>query len=412
MSVRKRKWTNNKGKARTTWIVHLERTLKDGRTVVIKKTPEANTREAAEILEREILNQIAAGTWDIKAPSLETAITPTMEEFVERFLQYSENNNKFSTVETKRHILKAHLLPFFGTLRLDRIGMAHVEAFKAQMRKKPSMQRARKANPSKYAVKKRYGGPAKLITDKAINNCLAVLRRLLSLAQEQEVIAHVPRVKLFKVQKPAYDFLDFEEAERLLGAVEVEWKALLMTAIKTGLRQGELIGLQWADLDLVRGKLNVRRTIWKGVSGLPKGGRARTVDMPSSVVSALKAARHLKGPYVFCQPDGKPLTPGLMKAPLIRALKRAGISREEGLVGWHDLRHTYGSHLAMLGVPPAKIQHLMGHATLEMTMRYAHLSPETLQSAVQLLDGPAPTFIGPHSGNAMQQVQAPAHSGR
>jgi integrase len=141
---------------------------------------------------------------------------------------------------------------------------------------------------------------------------------------------------------------------------------------------------------LHRGKLHVRRTRWRGQEGLPKGGRARVVDMPRSLVEALKAHRHLAGPYVFCQEDGEPLTQNMLKHPLLRALKRSGISREEGRIGWHDLRHTYGSHLAMRGVPLKVIQELMGHASIEMTMRYAHLSPETKQHAVQLLDGPAP----------------------
>ncbi|HYO69012.1 MAG TPA: tyrosine-type recombinase/integrase, partial [Archangium sp.] len=76
--------------------------------------------------------------------------------------------------------------------------------------------------------------------------------------------------------------------------------------------------------------------------------------------------------------------------PVRRALHGAGISREHGGIGWHDMRHTYGSHLAMRGVALKVIQELMGHATIEMTMRYAHLSPEARESAVQELDRPIP----------------------
>ena len=112
-----------------------------------------------------------------------------------------------------------------------------------------------------------------------------------------------------------------------------------------------------------RGKLHVRRTLGRGGMGSPKGGRERTVDPPASVVDALKGHRHLRGPYVFCQQDGQPLTDGLMKLPLQRAVQRADISREQGRIGWHDLRHTYGSHLAMRGVPLKVIQERMGHAT-------------------------------------------------
>ena len=68
---------------------------------------------------------------------------------------------------------------------------------------------------------------------------------------------------------------------------------------------------------------------------MPKGGRERTVDLPASAVAALKAHRHLRGRYVFCQEDGQPLAEDKMKQPLRRALNRAGISREEGRIGWH-----------------------------------------------------------------------------
>ena len=98
----------------------------------------------------------------------------------------------------------------------------------------------------------------------------------------------------------------------------------------------------------------------------------------------------LRGRFVFCQEDGQPLTEGKMMQPLRRALNRAGISREEGRIGWHDLRHTYASHRAMRGVPLKVIQELMGHVTIEMTERYAHLSPDTRREAVGVLDRPLP----------------------
>ncbi|WXH26404.1 Tyrosine recombinase XerC [Myxococcus stipitatus] len=78
---------------------------------------------------------------------------------------------------------------------------------------------------------------------------------------------------------------------------------------------------------------------------------------------------------------------------LITTLKRAGVTRDKSTIGWHDSRHTYGSHLAMRGVPMKVIQELIGHATLDMTMRYPHLSPDTRQEAVRVLDGP----VMPHA---------------
>jgi len=388
MSVRLRKWQNKAGKVEEAWQVDFMFHHPDGRRQRVVKFSPVQTRRGAEQYERELRASLLNGTFG-KENNGERCLT--LSQFAPRFLTYSENNNKHSSVVTKRQILDDHLIPFFGNTPLDAIGPAEIEDFKAAMRNKTSAARARKEAPTQAAILKRKDVAPKPLSLKTINNVLSALSKLLNLAEEQKVINQAPRVKLFgKLPKPTFDFLRFEEAERLIDAAEPEWRALLLVALKTGLRQGELIGLQWSDLDLAQGRLNVRRTIWRGVTDLPKGGRERTVDLPASAVDALKAHRHLRGRYVFCQEDGQPLTEGKMKQPLRRALTRAGINREEGRIGWHDLRHTYASHLAMRGVPLKVIQELMGHVTIEMTERYAHLSPDTRREAVGVLDRPLP----------------------
>ncbi|RKH64287.1 tyrosine-type recombinase/integrase [Corallococcus aberystwythensis] len=392
MSVRQRKWKTKEGKVQEAWWVDVKYQHPSGKVERVRKASPINTRRGAEEYERQVRHALLTGTFG-KEKQHEPGRILTFGEFVPRFITYSENNNKYSSVVTKRQILDDHLLPAFANTPLDAIGPAEIEDFKAAMRKKPAGIPGRKDAPSKDALRKRKGAGGKLLSLKSINNVLTVLHKLLALAQEQGVLQHVPRVKLFKTAKPAFDFLSFEETERLIDAAEPEWRTLILLSLKTGLRHGELIGLQWGDLDLPRGKLQVRRSIWQGVTGLPKGGRERTVDLPVSAVDALKGHRHLRGPYVFCQPDGQPLTASMTEHRLTRAVGRAAITREQGAITWHDLRHTYGSHLAMRGVPLKVIQELMGHAAIDMTMRYAHLSPEARESAVQALDRPMPQAL-------------------
>jgi site-specific recombinase XerD len=127
----------------------------------------------------------------------------------------------------------------------------------------------------------------------------------------------------------------------------------------------------------------VRQNVVNGRIGTPKSGKPREIPLGDEVTAALKSHRHLRGPLVFCAMDGKMFTAGEQKWPLWRTCKRAGLR----LIGWHVLRHTFASHLVMRGAPMKVVQELLGHATIVMTMRYAHLAPEIARDAVRLLDG-------------------------
>src|SRR5262245_11206063 len=148
------------------------------------------------------------------------------------------------------------------------------------------------------------------------------------------------------------------------------------------MRQGEVFALRWQDVDLVAGRITVRQNVVRGVIGTPKSGKPREIPLGDNVLAALKAHRHLRGPLVFCDLDGDMLTDSELKNPLTHACKRAGLRP----VGWHMLRHSFASHLAMRGATLRVIQELLGHASITMTMRYAHLAPEIARDAVRLLD--------------------------
>jgi integrase len=209
---------------------------------------------------------------------------------------------------------------------------------------------------------------------------------MLAVAQEWRLIAHVPAIKWMRVPKPRFDFLRFDEASRLLAAVDEDWRAMVTVAVRTGLRQGELLALRWDEVDLNARKLTVRFSAWKGKIGSPKSGRARELPLTPETVALLSKLCRRESGFVFCKADGSPFTKGECKHPLWRACRTAGLRR----IGWHVLRHTFASHLVMRGVPLKAVQELMGHATIEMTMRYAHLSPEMRTDSVDLLDRPPP----------------------
>jgi integrase len=290
---------------------------------------------------------------------------PTFDGFKDRLVTYSEVNNKPSTLYAKRWMLKLHLSPFFGSMKLDEIGPAQIEEFKAK----------------KLAERQ---------SKKSINNHLTALRKVLSLAVEWDLIAKAPKVKGFKVKHNEYiteeQFLTFDQAERLIRAAAPEWRTFIVVALKTGLRVGELLALKWEDIDLVAGQLVVRRTLWRGQEGPPKGGRNRKVPLSDEAITVLKAHRHLKGPYVFCEADGRRLTHSRVKDVVPSTCRKAQLAKR---LTTHGLRHTFASHLVMRGVLLMAVKELLGHESIEMTLRYSHLSPDVKRDAVKLLDAPA-----------------------
>jgi integrase len=204
-------------------------------------------------------------------------------------------------------------------------------------------------------------------------NVLACLGKMLRYAHEIELIEVVPRVKLLKVPPQEFDFLTFEELSRLLDAVkgEPERRALILTGSDAGLRQGEMIALQWGDVDLVAGTLAVRRSSWRGIVGTPKSGRDQKIPLTARLRAALRAHRHLRAKLVFCHADGSPFTQSAIEAALRFACKRAGLRS----IGSHVLRHTFCSHLAMRGAAPKRRRFEVGDLEKEIQRRGRDSNP-------------------------------------
>jgi integrase len=157
---------------------------------------------------------------------------------------------------------------------------------------------------------------------------------------------------------------------------------MILVALRTGLRRGELLGLRWEDVDLVRGKIQVQHSYVRGVFGTPKSGKPREVALSDEARRALAAHRHTRGERVFCDAAGRPFTQGVMASQLDRMCRLAKLRP----VGWHVMRHSFASHLVMRGVAIRTVQELMGHASIVITQRYAHLMPDIVRDAVKLLD--------------------------
>lgn len=304
----------------------------------------------------------------IVEPAKPTA--PTLATFAPVYLAGARLVNARSSVMAKEDILARYLVPRLGDLRLDQIDYAVIEDFKV------GLAETRNARLKREVQR---------IRPKTINNILTVLGHVLQVGRKRGLTVTVPEISRVKTPLPEWDFLTFEESEQLITHAEGTWRTMILVALRTGLRRGELLGLRWEDVDLGRGRIRVVENYVRGQFKAPKNGKPREVPLSAAAREALEAHRHTRAERVFYDAQGKPFTQGVMASQLERVCRRAGLR----VIGWHVLRHSFASHLVMRGVPIRAVQDLMGHASIVITQRYAHLAPHVSQDAVCLLDGPS-----------------------
>jgi integrase len=263
--------------------------------------------------------------------------------------------------------LRNHITPFFGPTPLERIEPRDVERY--------------------IAVK------LKTLSPKTVRNHLNTLNSIFDIAMRQDWCPRNP-VKLadrpvIKTTETRIKFLSQPELEKLLnlpypddafGSIE---PTLYLTAAMTGLRQGELLGLRWRDVDFEARRLRVVSPFVRGEFGDPKSeGSGRSVPLAQRVgdtLTELRVRSHYRhdSELVFCHPEsGNPLD----RSKLVRRFKHRLREAEVRAIVFHELRHTFGTRMAASGVPLRTIQHWMGHADAKTTQVYAHYQPSDAEA--------------------------------
>ena len=250
-----------------------------------------------------------------------------------------------------------------------------------------SMQSLKGADIMAHVARRRSEG----VSDSTINRELEVLSAAINHvrhALEWDIPNPVPGRKLRKAP-PRVRWLTREEADRLIAAARgtrSPWLAsLILLALHTGMRRGEMLGLEWARVDLKQGLVHLYDVH-------TKTARHRSVPLNRSAREALlaqarfRAAHCPDSPWVFCKPDGSRIRD--VHKGFRTARRKAGIEDFR----FHDLRHTCAAWLVSTGVPLSEVRDLLGHTNVTMTERYAHLAPERVREAVQRLDRPWSRF--------------------
>jgi len=229
---------------------------------------------------------------------------------------------------------------------------------------------------------------AKELSPKSVLNVMVVLKEMFKHAVQWGYLDANPAqyAERPRAEEQEMQILAPPEIRRLLNAAAEPTRTMLMCAVLTGMRRGELLGLRWEDVDLEGHRIFIRRALWRGKFVTPKSRRSRrTIDVaPTLRVALAKFPTGFQGGLVFCNPDGKPIDPdNFAHREWVRVLRRA----ELGRIRFHDLRHTYASLLIAQGAHPKYIQAQLGHASIQTTLdRYGHLMPDVHAAEARKLD--------------------------
>jgi len=332
-------------------------------------------KRVAQDVAKKIEAKLALGEFSLD----EKKSLPIFKEYTELWLKgYVESSLKLSTLISYKSNLKKHIYPVFATKQLDLITRPEIKDF--------IFQKAKDKSP------------------KTVKNLVNLLSGIFAHALEDELIKTNPAIRLGKFltkgdTKAKISPLTREEASILLKAT---WKhypkyyEFLLTALRTGLRLGELIGLQWGDIDFQGQFIEVRRGFVKGRITTPKNHHLRRVDMSNQLTTALLELRKQRKEetlrngwreipaWLFINDGGGPLDPDNFRHRFFsRILEKAGVRK----IRIHDLRHTYASLLLQQGAKLTYVKEQMGHHSISVTVDiYGHLVPGADRSEVDKLD--------------------------
>jgi integrase len=273
-------------------------------------------------------------------------------------------------------VINKHLVPFFGEMFLGTINAKSVTDYMASRREQ-----------------KRSNG--------TVNNERAVLSKIMSLAVEWDRVHANPVRKVEKLERAdgRTRFLTHDEADKLIEKAPPHLKAVIVTALETGGRLSEVLGLKWDDLDLDRGLLYFDQTN-------TKSAKQREIPMTPLLLATLRAkdkVRAISGDgrtYVFTL-HGKRLRD--IRTAFDVAHERAKLGPD---VTFHTLRHTFASWYVMRPGSDLKVlQELLGHQDLKTTMIYSHLSPDYKRAARNLI-GRQPVVLPGFGGHSVDKPES------
>jgi integrase len=331
---------------------------------------------------REVQEQLSLAQQQRQQGLLALGPKQTVAQYLEGWLDdTAQHRLRPRTFVRYRQLVRSHALPVLGKVPLQKLTPQQL---------------------SHLYGKKLAGG----LSPRSVQFLHAVLHGALKQATLWGLIVRNPAdaVKAPRPQRHQMQTLDHEQTQRLMATVEGDpLEALYVLALMVGMRQGELLGLQWADLDVPSSRIQVRHSLQWHQGGIwsldePKTGHSRRgIKLPPTALLALKFHRARQaeqrlaaGPawddhdLVFCNSLGRPIERANVVARSFRpALHRA----ELPIIRFHDLRHTYATLALRDGVPVKVVSETLGHASIILTLdTYSHVLPDMQDDAAARME--------------------------
>ena len=317
--------------------------------------------------------------------------TPIFSEVKDEWHKHKKQFLRETTWETYETNLRVHLA-YFDRMRINQITTATVEKFIAELQSK--------GLSSKWGKKPdEVSRPdQKKIRLNTIRKILVTLNQVMAYAVRHQYIEHNPVRDAERPrsqgkeadQEKAISILTPEQIRKFLDAVtDQKYQTLFLTAIMTGARQGEILGLKWSDVDFKKKQIQIKRTFNHGRFFPPKTKESvRAIDCPPTLIHELRLWKLASPPndaeLVFANAAGEPMNySNMVKRYYRKGLRTAGIPQ----IRFHDLRHSYASLLLQQGENIKYIQTQLGHSSPTVTLNvYSHLLKGENQEAACRLE--------------------------
>ena len=287
--------------------------------------------------------------------------TILFKEYAKEWLSAIKLRIKKSTYSNYKSNLDRHILPLLKNVDITQIDRKHADQL-----------------------------VRKLIKDhnaKGTNKILGVLKQIIIEAKKDRVIKENPLEYYKQLKEPPKSevYMSRDEINCFLTTNRLDENyPLYLMALNTGMRRGELAGLCWDKVCFITRQIEISRIRDRyGLRDGTKTGRKRSVPMNDEVFGLLKKLHHKRSSkLVLLNNKEEPFKAHHIYRDFKKAQLKAGITR---LVRFHDLRHSFASHFMMSGGNIYDLQKILGHTQVEMTMKYAHLSPDHLVNAINIV---------------------------